>query len=590
MSIEGHILKGPIADIYSVLKGQIKKKLPPDPEKVYQKGLKVCFVKTIWQTDRAVDLNNFYYPSKLLIDDDKVLINSLADIPPRERIIVQGTAGQGKSIFLRYLSGRELKIGKKIPLFIELMKVSDKYSLQKLIISSMSEMGFKATDGELELFLSTAKFCLLLDAFDELPKEHVKDTLSFIEFIATKYPEIQIVITSRPNSDIQNSALFSVYDLAPLGSPDFEPILGKFYEGNQPEVHKIISYLKNEAQRISELITTPLLLTLLCITYNSTNKIPPTPFEFYQKLFYLLAERHDSTKPGFRREFASKLTINKLEKLFEAFCFYCMQSDSKAFSRTEAQKKVGDAIRLSDITPHSESSFLDDCVRNTCLLLKEGFDFQFIHKSVMEFHAASFISSANSELKLKFYKAAVAKSYLYSEQLHYLSYIDQDFYERNYVIPTCELVLEKTHFDGKSCSLDIVPDEIEVWFSIRGQKIMLRKMRNILNRDLPELHNNVSFCTVEAIQEFLEEFIDLKDGALQLPMDNSTAFYSDFQNMLSNGRGNYFGVNINPHENQLLTTILKKYIIAECDKIAGNLAVLKNKLSRRDEEIESLEF
>jgi hypothetical protein len=596
---EGLLLRGPVTDLYNGLKNKIRTFKKPDPELVYQKGLNICKVKTIWQTDKAVDLNGFYYPSKLLIDDDKIQINSLCDIPPRERIVIQGTAGQGKSIFLRYLSGEELNNGIRIPIFVELMKITHKHSLESLIANSLSELSLNCSVEHVESFLSTLKFSLLLDAFDEVPKDEVKDVILYIERLATKYPELQIVITSRANSDIQNSNLFSIYELAPLEHGDFQPILQKFYDNNQPEIYKILSYLENEAHRIADLITTPLLLTLLCITYNSINKIPPSPYEFYQKLFYLLAERHDSTKPGFRREFTSKLTINKLERLFEAFCFYCLQSDSKTLSYQAAVKKVEDASKLCDISPYSEKAFLDDCVKNTCLLLREGFDYQFIHKSVMEYHAASYIASATTELKSKFYEAAVLKSHLYIEELHYLSYIDQDYYERNYLIPVAKNVLDMMGFDGEHCSINCISEEIEVGFVVRQQKVGLRRLNEFVNVEIPFTHIGIKGCVINTLYEHLKKSVSFEGETIILAMDSSSAYFSDLYRervtkqrkvIPAQSKIFHFGCIVNPYKNEILKSSLKKNLSRVCMQIHGEFKELENKLTLRDDKIKKIEF
>ena len=91
MGLESHVLRGPITDIYTQLKGKIKVLIKPDSETVYQKGLAISKVKTIWQTDKAVDLNKFYYPSKILLGDKKVQINSLNDVPQNESMVILGS-------------------------------------------------------------------------------------------------------------------------------------------------------------------------------------------------------------------------------------------------------------------------------------------------------------------------------------------------------------------------------------------------------------------------------------------------------------------------------------------------------------------
>lgn len=280
-----------------------------------------------------MNLNEFYYPSKITIEEKKIPVESLSSFPPNAKIVIQGTAGQGKSILLRYLAGKELKTGKLIPIFIELRKISDKNDIEDLIINAIKELGIGVDSRDLEHIYSCNKFALLLDGFDEIPENKVKDTISYIENIISQHYSQLIIITSRPESDIQNVPLLTVYKLSTLKPSDFQPMLNRFFSDDPESVSDIISSIHKNKTGVAELITTPLLLTLLTITYKSCNRIPEQVHEFYDNLFSLLVNRHDSTKPGFRREFRSKLNERQLEDLFCAFSFHCMLRDSVVLTR-----------------------------------------------------------------------------------------------------------------------------------------------------------------------------------------------------------------------------------------------------------------
>lgn len=430
-------------------------KLKLNVEDSYRKAALVENVKTVWQIDKPVNLHNFYYPSKLILDGKPHTFTSLNDFPPEMKCVIQGTAGQGKSIFLRYLSGREIRSGDSIPLFIELRKISDKKSLEQLIIDSILDIGIDVDIDStgLDLILSTKKISLLFDAFDEIPEVHLKDTITFIERVCYKHHHLRVVISSRPDSTIQKSGQFNVYKLAPIGPSDFRPMLEKFFVEELQTVENIISSIHKSTSKITSLITTPLLLTLLTITYKGYNKIPESPHEFYEGLFPLLAHRHDATKPGFVRKYLSGLNENQLEKLFHAYCFCCMITQKVSLTRLEAIEQTGRAIQVSEIHPISESSFISDCVKNTCLIIEEGSDFHFIHKSIREYHAARFIREADIELKRKFYFAAVSDYVKYREEIKYLKEIDIYCFDEFFLIPTLKNILNYFKWDGQNIDL-----------------------------------------------------------------------------------------------------------------------------------------
>lgn len=429
------------------------KKLNLNIEDSYRKASLVENVKTIWQIDKPVNLHNFYYPSRLILDNKQHTFTSLKDFPPEIKCVIQGTAGQGKSIFLRYLSSIEIRNGDSIPLFVELRKISDKKTLEQLVIDALIDIGIDTDRSNLDLVLSSGKISLLLDAFDEISEEYIKDTITFIEQVCCKHHYLRVIVSSRPDSTIQASNQFNVYKLAPIGPSDFRPMLEKFFDGESQSVDEIITSIHKSTSKIKNLITTPLLLTLLTITYRGYNKIPESPHEFYEGLFPLLVHRHDATKPGFVRKYRSGLNENQLEKLFHAFSFCCMITQKVSLTRSETIEHIGRAIKVSEITPCSESSFISDCVKNTCLIIEEGNDFHFIHKSIREYHAARFIRDADLDLKKKFYNAAISEYVKYKEEVKYLKEIDTYCFDEYFLVKKLKSILDYLKWDGHSIDL-----------------------------------------------------------------------------------------------------------------------------------------
>ncbi|PSW13338.1 N-acetylglucosamine kinase [Photobacterium rosenbergii] len=439
----------------------------PDLEAVYQRAIKVEDVKTIWQIDKTVNLNEFYYPSKLKFNNSVLDVENLSSFPPKTKIVIQGTAGQGKSILLRYLAGKEIRHGSKIPLFIELRKVTKRQPLESLIIDSVKSIGIDVDSSSLEELFKSGKIVLLLDAFDELQEDLIIDSLSYIEVLSVRHQDLKIIITSRPDAEIQKVASFSVCQLKPLSASDFKPLLNKFYSNDPSEVDIIIKSIHESDSGISELLTTPLLLTLLTITYKSYNKIPEKPHEFYEKLFHVLINRHDATKPGFKRDFKSNLNEKQLEDLFCAFSFYCMLDKKTSLTNTEALHLISKASTISSLDSVNESCFLTDCIKNTCLIVQEGFEYHYIHKSIREYHAASFIKNSPLELKGKFYKVAISNNKYYQQELNFLKVIDEHYFNNLFLIPSYEYIYEILNWDGEKINPDAsLFDNVEIKFNM----------------------------------------------------------------------------------------------------------------------------
>ena len=488
-----------------------------DIEQAYLKASNVENVKTIWQVDKSVNLNDFYYPSNIIVKGKVIQVESLDIFPKNGKIVIQGTAGQGKSILLRHLAGVTLKRSKVVPLFIELRKITDKTDLPTLICQSLNELGINSTEKDLEHIYASNQFSLLFDAFDEIPEHNLKDTLRYIESICATYYQQQILITSRPGSEIQKVPAFEVFNLEQIELSDFKPMLLKFFNNDDVTVHQIMKSLHENNSEIISLVTTPLLLTLLAITYKTYNKIPTQLHEFYENIFHVLVNRHDATKPGFRREYKSKLNERELEDLFCGFCFYSMIEDKTSLSRQDALKVTKKASEFLGVTPSSEFSFLSDCIKNTCLLLEEGFNYHFIHKSIREYHSAKFISSSPNELKERFYTIAKNSTYKYRIELDFLSVIDEHYFNKYFLLPSYESIFRDLgqieSFNG--INLNNLLNESYLYFT--GDEKRLESFRL----------NQTPICSINYMNDAYNTIINLiiKDNNMPQFLHKSPASY-----------------------------------------------------------------
>lgn len=454
------ILKKPLDDIYELGKSNFKDALAKwenakHINTLYEKIRSIQKVKTIWQIDREVNLMRFYYPSKLIIgtiDPDRdnrfeetietKLIDQIDQIPGKSNAILQGTAGQGKSIFLRYLCSQELRRGSKIPIFFELRKIQKEKTLKHHLFEILDAWGFEINEELFDFFAGTGKFIFLLDGFDEIEPSLVKDIITELELISEKYANLQIIITSRPDSGIERSTFFRVYHLAPLTERDHEGILNKLLDGDDKQAQTILDALKDSSTEIKQLLTTPLLMTLLVISYKAEQKIPEQFSDFYEHLFQTLLSRHDKSKPGYIRPKKSSLNERKMQEFFEAFCFLASKKAITTMSYDEIHSLAEDAVKLSTIKCDA-NSFIEDVSKIACLVVKEGWNFHFIHKSVREYHAAIFIARRPDDFAKSFYNAMLQGKWdIWRQELFFLSQVDKYRFSKYFAIPHIEITFD----------------------------------------------------------------------------------------------------------------------------------------------------
>ncbi|WP_333986645.1 NACHT domain-containing protein [Burkholderia cepacia] len=313
----------------------------------------------------------------------------------------------------------------------------------------------ESTDEELLThLLSRGNVTLLLDGFDEVPREFVLDVRDRIAELIAKYKKIRVVISSRPGAlcaHVQDLPKIIQVEIAELGESDFEPFLTKI--GTDPTVlSKLLQAVNSSSTQVKRLLKTPLMLTLLVLTCGGKQQIPDTLPEFYDSLFRVLAVMHDETKPGYVREMATKLTYAELEQLFECFSFVSREKFEKpSLNPSQFEESIRIAIDYSghQCTP---DGFRTDVSETVCLMVREGVDTTFIHKSIHEYYTARFVKSLpDDETAKQAYDSITEARFLsWGAELRFLEQIDPIRYKIFFRKQQIERFLEKCGYKSTS--------------------------------------------------------------------------------------------------------------------------------------------
>lgn len=433
----------PAHDIYELGKAKLHTQLQQLRNEKSLKALarrlqRIEKVKTFWSDNKEVVISSFYYPSKIVDDEsDPVTVSSLAEFPQGHYcFVIEGTVGQGKSIFMRYLAAQELRREKdsRIPVFAELRFLQPEESLESFIFGALEASGLRASRELFELYAQSGKVVLFLDAFDEIDQSLVKRTIRDLERLAGLYPHLSIIVSARPQSGIQHASAFHVVKLAPLTKRDHRPFVLQL-TNSEDQTASILKATSKSSASIDGLLTTPLLLTLIVILYAAQQHIPNSVAEFYSELFDVLFYKHDRTKSGFVRKRHVDVGEQKIKRLFEGVCFYSTLKQYRSFKADQFASCVEHACKHVAVEVEV-GKFRDELVKTACLLKEEGQELSFIHKSVQEFYAAAFVARSADAFAQRFYSAVREESTRlfgnWAQPLAFLSEIDEWRYAKFY--------------------------------------------------------------------------------------------------------------------------------------------------------------
>ncbi len=451
------LLKKPMEALASTATGRIKDlmarlKTERNIKTVYQKLSSTQKVKTIWNVDRALTISSFYFPASITTPTGKTQQITGVDDFPANHVVLEGIVGQGKSILLRWLLGREARSGSRIPVFIELRRVPTG-QFDNFVLKVFSELVGAVPDEDLfSFFADQGKLSLLLDGFDELDPANVTEIATSVERLAQLHPAMRIIITSRPDNGIQKSALFDVVPIARLTPDKLPGFFSKILSRDKELAARLIAATA-ASKGIAELVSTPLLATLLTIVYRAHQKIPLDFSEFYDELFQILLVRHDRSKIAYERHRKTKLSDRHIQEIFEAFCFKTKALSKSSVERQEALAIVSQAVDAAKMEC-DPSNFLDDIERVTCLLSEEGGRVEFLHQSVQEFFAARYVKGRPEGVALKFYEQ-LSEKYRWlnwQQELSFLAQIDRYRSSKYFFIPALTETLD--YLDSSSAAAD----------------------------------------------------------------------------------------------------------------------------------------
>lgn len=493
------LLKDPLTKAFGwtfkeALKGTRNQNIENSLKTLSTRITEVVKVKTIYKGDKSIDLHKFYVPTR--VDNIGTRIECISDIDSQS-IVLEGTVGQGKSIFMRYLTYQEARQSKRIPIFFELRRLDENQNLEEAVSLTINNWIHSFSKEHFTKIAESGNLVLFLDGFDELPHETVKKLLNEIEGWCERYPDMQLIISARPESEIQKSNYFKIYKLSSYRFHEQSKLIDKLVEEEKSrEVLK--QTIKESNHEIKGLLTTPLMITLFVMTYRALSEAPKSQTEFYKSLFSVLTSRHDKTKPGYKRQLSCKLNETQLQGVFEEFCYLTGNKDKLILSYSEAIEVIERCLANQKIIDSPEK-LLEDFSKVVCLLLRDGLDYSFVHKSIQEYFYANFISKKSERAQEKFYLE-------YSNNIHL-------FFKAKGAVRFLEETSRYNYY--KYFRLPIIEEYIEYYAITRNSNTLINNLliRNISKNEIEIILDDKGkiqsdfYCAPIEIMDFLQKFI-----------------------------------------------------------------------------------
>ncbi len=371
---------------------------------------KYYFTNTFLHRNEKVRFRDIYYPITVKYNHLETKIEKLDELfDEYKNITLIGVAGSGKSTVVKHLFLSALEQNYKVPILIELRHLNDyKGNIKSLITEKILNSRIKPTKGILQRALKSGKFLFLLDGYDEIFSDKKQEVNSQIESFVDSYSQNNFVITTRPGSGIERFPRFHDFKVQSLSKDDVSKFIDKLVtnEERKKRILRIVEDPKND--NYSEYLNNPLLLSMFILAFESHPEIPSRKSSFYRNVFDTLYSKHDGiTKNSFPREKLTKLQRDQFEKVLSTFSYLSLLEGRYAYTHEYLSDKLS-VSRKSVPTECDVEDLIYDLRTSISVLLKDGFEYKFPHRSLQEYFTALFISKLPSNKKSKAYKNVLA--------------------------------------------------------------------------------------------------------------------------------------------------------------------------------------
>ncbi len=465
--------KAPLLDLLKDAKDEAKYFLDNGlPAYLNSHRLKFLFTKTFLFRTEKVNFLDIYFPttiqSKNNINYKVLLEKNFEEIFYNSRYAtIIGSAGSGKSMLLKYIFLKSIELKFKIPIYFELRNFNDfDGSIMDYIYKVIFNNKLAPNKRILERLLTKGEFLFLIDGYDEIQNTKLSMCTSEIETFIDVYDQNYFVISSRPGVNIETFPRFDNFSIQPLSKDEIETFIKlELKEAEDDQLaSKIIEAIRN-SKVYESYISNPLLLSMFILVFATHPVLPTLKSKFYWNVFDTLCTRHDSItkRGGYQHERKTGLQNDEIQKIIEWFSYISYFEDKYSFDLEYLSKKLLIIKEKFDYA-FDVNDIIQDLTVSVPIILQDGIEYNFIHRSLQEYFTALLISQQSENIKQKIYNDKVQKIYMGWGFSELCSEIDKISFNKYYLIVA---------FKGYLLAFDGINEKERIYNYIKKQKINL---------------------------------------------------------------------------------------------------------------------
>ena len=278
-------------------------------------------------------------------------------------LMILGKPGAGKTTFLKHLviqCSRGLFQGELVPFFITLKEFAEVEEQPKLkLFDYLAKYINDDNKEDLDIILKNGKALICLDGLDEVLQKDTNRVIKEIEQLALKYPQNQYLMTCRIAAKEYTFTQFTEVEIADFDWEQITIFANNWFENKLIKAYKFLGRLEKD-KPIQELASNPLLVTLLCLTFEESGDFPGNRAGLYKEGIDALLKKWDAKRGIERDEVYQKLWTQRKEDLLSKIAWNTFSQGEYFFKQDKVERYIGEYIRnLAGANTDEEALKLD---------------------------------------------------------------------------------------------------------------------------------------------------------------------------------------------------------------------------------------